>query len=82
MSESTPYDAAAITAVIGYTDKIIYMLPTLKRFGVFVSCALGILYSLSIRPGKHEIVGSVSSGIMVGLAASGGFAGMKSIVNK
>lgn len=82
MSESAAFDAAAITAVIGYTDRILFMLPNLKRFGVLVSCALGVLYSLSIRPGKHEIVGSVSSGIMVGLAASGGFAGMKRFVNK
>jgi hypothetical protein len=76
------FDAAAVTAVIGYTDRILALLPQLRRFGVLVSCVLGVMYAISLRPGKHEIVSSVSSGIMIGLASSGGFAGMKSVVNR
>ena len=76
------FDAAAVTAVIGYTDRILSLLPQLRRFGVLISCALGVLYAVSIRPNKHEIASSISSGIMIGLASSGGFAGMKSVVNK
>lgn len=74
------YDAAAITAVIGYTDKILTLWPSLRKYGVLVSCGFGVLYAVAMRPGTHELVGNLSSGVMIGLAASGGFAGMKNYV--
>lgn len=74
-------DAAAVTAVIGYSNVVRQFLPErFKKDMVLVSCLLGILYAFSIRPGKTEIVHNITSGIMVGLMASGGYAGMKNFV--
>ena len=80
MNESIAFDAAAVTAVIGYTDRILSAAPRLRQFGALVACVLGVLYSVSLRPGKHEIASSISAGVMIGLAASGGFAGIKSVI--
>ena len=78
MNESLAFDAGAIAAVIGYTERVKVLLPARwASASVLISCALGVLYALALRPGKHEIIGNISSGIMIGLAASGGFAGMK-----
>lgn len=76
------FDAAAITAVIGYTDRILAVLPKLRKVGVLVSCTIGVVYALTIRPGRHEVVANISAGIMVGLASSGGFDGMRRIAEK
>lgn len=73
-------DAAAITAVIGYTSLVQARLPMeWRRYGVIVSCAIGVLYAVSIRPGTQPLVDTISRGIMTGLSASGGYAGMRGI---
>ena len=78
--DTLTYDAGAVTAVIGYTQAVRRVIPEkFHKWMVFVSCAFGILYAVSIRPGKMKFVENVISGTMVGLAASGGFAGMKSV---
>lgn len=78
MNDSLMFDAGAVTAIIGYTERLKNLLPDKWAAGsVLISCTLGVLYALSLRPGKHEIVRNVCQGIMIGLAASGGFAGMK-----
>lgn len=78
--DSIAYDAGAVTAVIGYTQAIRRYIPAkFHKFMVFVACGMGILYALSIRPGKHQLMQNVVNGTMIGLAASGGFAGMKSV---
>ena len=79
--ESVAYDAAAVTAVMGYTERVKAFLPERwAKASVLVSCIIGILYAITLRPTKQDLPGNISSGIMVGLAASGGFAGMKGIV--
>lgn len=72
------YDAGAVVAVIGYTERLKVFLPERwAKASVLLSVALGILYAISLRPTKRDLLANVSSGVMVGLAASGGFAGMK-----
>lgn len=76
------YDAAAVTAVIGYTEQVKRILPEQwHKASVVVSCILGILYAIALRPVKAELIRNISSGVMIGLAASGGFAGMKGLVD-
>jgi uncharacterized membrane protein len=71
-------DAAAITAVIGYTSLIQARLPEeWRRYGVFVACAVGVAYAVSIRPGGQSLAETISRGVMTGLSASGGYAGMR-----
>lgn len=78
--DSIAHDAGAVTAVIGYTQVVRARLPEkFHKYMVFVSCAIGMLYAVSIRPGTSKLVDSLISGTMIGLAASGGFAGMKSV---
>jgi hypothetical protein len=79
--DALAFDAGAVTAVIGYTAQVKRFLPeNWAKASVLVSCALGVLYAVSLRPGKHELGRNIVSGIMIGLAASGGFAGMKNLV--
>lgn len=81
MNDPLAFDAAAVTAVIGYTAQIKRVLPeSLQKATVIVSCLLGVLYAVALRPGRHELARNMSAGVMIGLAASGGFCGMKSIV--
>ncbi len=76
--ETLAYDATAVTAVIGYTASVKAFLPERwAKASVLISCLIGILYAITLRPTKQDLVGNISSGVMVGLAASGGFAGMK-----
>ena len=78
--DTLTYDAGAVTAVIGYTQAVRRVAPErFHKWMVFVACAFGILYAISFRPGKHRLLENIISGTMVGLAASGGFAGMKSV---
>jgi len=70
-----------VTSVIGYTAIVKGFLPEKwQKDTVLLSCALGILYAFSVRPGKAAIMGNIVSGIMIGLSASGGYAGMKNFV--
>lgn len=81
MSDPLAYDAAAVTAVIGYTAQVRQFLPErFQKATVLVSCLLGVLYAVALRPSRQELARNISAGIMIGLAASGGFAGMKSLI--
>ena len=84
-NDTMAFDAAAITAVIGYTERVKRFLPEkLARHMVAVSCMMGILYSLTIRPvaTKQDVFQAVTSGVTIGLAASGGYSGMKRLIQK
>jgi hypothetical protein len=77
-------DAAAVTSIIGGTGTVLRFLPDhFKKYGVVVSCALGVLYALALRPpaGEHW-TSLVARGLMQGLSASGGYAGMKSMMDR
>jgi hypothetical protein len=81
MADPLAFDAAAVTAVIGYTEQIKRFLPDAwQRASVLISCVLGVLYVVALRPSKMDLPRNISAGVMIGLAASGGFAGMKGIV--
>ncbi|HBY60998.1 MAG TPA: hypothetical protein DEH78_14340 [Solibacterales bacterium] len=76
-------DAVAISAIIGVTEKILQRLPeAASRFGVFVSCGVGVLYAFAVRPEIRPIHWSeqVVRGLMLGLSASGGYAGMRAFI--
>jgi hypothetical protein len=78
LADQTTADAAAVTAVIGYTSIIMNRLPPeFRRYGVFVSCAVGALYALTIRPTAEHWSRQIVKGIMVGLSAAGGYSGMR-----
>lgn len=71
-------DAAAITAVIGYTAAIMARIPKkYRRYGVFISCAVGVMYALTIRPVQEHWSQQLVKGVMLGLGASGGYSGMR-----
>lgn len=78
--DSLPFDAAAITAVIGYTAMIQSKLPErFRKYGVFVACGVGVLYALTIRPKQADLMKNVTEGVMLGLGASGGYSGMRDL---
>jgi hypothetical protein len=78
LADQTTADAAAVTAVIGYTAVVMNRLPKrFRRYGVFVSCAVGALYALTIRPADEHWSQQTVKGIMIGLSAAGGYSGMR-----
>lgn len=84
-SDTMAFDATAITAVIGYSEQVKRFLPEkFARHMVIVSCLMGIFYALTIRPvaSKQDIFQAVSAGVTIGLAASGGYSGMKRLIEK
>lgn len=78
--DSLTSDAAAISAVIGYTALIQRQLPErFRKYGVLVACAVGMLYAVTVRPGTKDLVRNLTEGTMIGLGAAGGYSGMRDL---
>lgn len=78
--DSLTTDAAAITAVIGYTAIIQKRLPErFRKYGVFVACGVGVAYALTVRPKAVDLMRNICEGTMIGLGAAGGYSGMRDL---
>ena len=82
------YDGVAVAAVVGYVNIISSCLPekflAWKGTKIVASVVCGCLYSISIRTPDVDgtILQTLTTGVMVGLLAVGGYNGVKSIANK
>lgn len=76
-------DSAATLTITGWVDRVKALLPEKHwKWMPVVSVVVGIAYAVMAKPGYASLANRIALGAMLGLTASGLFAGVNSALKK